>query len=74
MLLSLQPALPIAGVADIASASAALLLGLSGLMGGVFHYTAILWHLSEHDVEFTTAIGFFFGLTVAGAIVLSEAL
>lgn len=42
-------------------------------MGGAFHYAAILWRLPEHDVDFTTAIRFFFGLAAAGAILLSEA-
>lgn len=74
MALSLHSALPIAGVADIASASAAILLGFSGLMGGACHYAAILWRLPENDVDFTTAIGFFFGLAAAGAILLYEAL
>lgn len=74
MPLSLHSALPIAAVADIASASAAILLGFSGLTGGAFHYAAILWRLPEHDVDFTTAVGFFFGLAAAGALLLSEAL
>jgi hypothetical protein len=74
MPLPFPPVPLLAGVGDIASASTAILLGLSGLMGGVFHYAAILWRLPEHDVEFTTAIGFFFGFAAAAAILLSEVL
>jgi hypothetical protein len=74
MLLSPYSLLPIAGVADIASASAAILLGFSGLTGGAFHYAAILRRLSERSIELTTAVGFFVGLSTAGFLLLLEAL
>lgn len=66
--------MPVATVADIASVSTAILLGFSGLMGGILHYGAVLARLPERDVDFSTAIGFFSGLIVGGGMLLSEAI
>ena len=74
MVLPMTADLPIAGVANAASASAAMLLGFSGLMGGVTHYGAVLANWSEHSIERTTAVGFFVGLIAGAAVLSAEAL
>jgi len=71
---SLSHELPISVIAEVASTSAAVLLGFSGLMGGITHYGAVLVRLSEPDIDSTTAVGFFLGLALGAAALLLEVL
>jgi hypothetical protein len=54
--------------------SVATLLGVTSLFGGAARYAAVLAGRSEHDVERTTAIGFFVGFGIAVLVLAIDSL
>jgi hypothetical protein len=64
---------PVAGLLiEVVSAAVALLVGLSGLLGGAAHYLSVFAGGTRRQVEVRTGAGFFVGMVFGIPILLLD--